>query len=87
MIVRQLPCFNTNPTTYNDILNVFPKGETLTMRAICTRCGRAKTPLMRQLVQDLVNSGALLKTRFDTKNGAFGYEYTISADFEYGIST
>lgn len=84
---RQLPCFNTNPTSYEDILNVFLKGEVLTMRAICTRCGRAKTPLMAKLVANLVDSGALVKTRFDMPNGAFGYEYAVCDSLEYGIST
>lgn len=77
---RQLPIFNTSTTTYDDIIDIFLKGETLTLRAICTRCGRAKTPRMAQLVLELVNAGILLKTPFTAPNGVTGYEYSIIAD-------
>lgn len=80
MFAKQLPCFNTNPTSYDDIIDVFLKGDVLTLRTICTRCGRAKTPTMRALVTQLVDAGILLKTPFTALNGVVGYEYSIIED-------
>lgn len=80
MTQKQLPCFNTEPTSYDDIIGVFLKGESLTLRVICTRCGRAKTPRMAQMVKDMVNAGILLKTPFTARNGVTGYDYSIIGD-------
>lgn len=80
VLQKQLRCFNTNPTNYDDIINAFLKGETLTLRAICQRCDRAKTPRMLALVNDLVDAGILLKTKFTARNGVAGFDYSIIND-------